>query len=98
MHNLQQIVQKQRRTGSPHMQAKNWKPWDRSLSFVPSDGGNVTVQHLQTGQDGTGVCMCVHTCVLACVCACMCVCMHVHLHVCMHACMCVIEINVIIIW
>ena len=54
VHSLQQMGQKQRRTGSPHMQAKNWKLWDRSLSCIPPDGGNVIVQRQFTNR--TGVC------------------------------------------
>ena len=68
MHCLQQIVYKQRRTGSPHMQAKKWKLWDRSLSFFPPDGGNVTIQWQFTNRTGQEkVCVWVSMCVYVCV-------------------------------
>ena len=86
LHSLQQMVQEQRRTGSPHMQAKNWKLWNRSLSFVPPDGGNVTIKQQftnrtgqdrtgqdRTGQDWTGQDRTGQVCVCACACVCVCV-------------------------
>ena len=56
----------QRRTGSPHMQARNRTLWDTTLSLVPLDRGNITIQWQFTNRTGEGGWVHVFVCIYIC--------------------------------